>query len=1108
VTGTVSVMAVLFTDLVASTELRISLGEEEAEALRRTYFALLRESIDAAGGREVKTLGDGMMAAFPNASAALAGAAALQQAMARHNRRAPGRELSVRVGLSAGEVTGEDDDYFGTPVIEAARLCAAAAGGQILTGELVALLARGTDGLRLDGVGLMPLKGLPEPLATFELHWEPLPAVEVPLPAHLEAYTRRFLVGRAEERAALAETLKAATAGERQLVLVAGEPGIGKTRLVAQAAADAHAEGATVLFGRCGEGLGVPYRPIVEALRQYVATCPTSALAAHVARHGGELGRLIPELAARVSDLPPPRAAEPETERYLLFEAVAGLLAGAAGDGPVLVVLDDLHWADRATVALLDHLVRWAPPMAAVLVGTFRDADLSRSHPLTVALAEWRRTGGVRRLALRGLGDEDVVDFVAHAAGQDLDEDGIALAHALRRESDGSPFFLGELLRHLIETERLYQEDGRWRYRGVPAVLGVPESVRDVIAQRVERLSPETGHILAVASVFGREFELSLLAGVLDEPDERVLEGLEEALSARLVNEVPGIPGRFGFVHALVRQTLYDDFSAPRRLSLHRKAAEALEAVHGDEADEAAVHVTELAHHWVAATPLAAVAASDRAKAVRYARAAGRRAAAALAYEQAAGYVEAALSIVCGGSETDDLVRCELLVELGGARWRAGDHDPARDAFGEAAALARRLQRPDLLAQAALGYDTPFGGAGSADHADPVLLGLLDEALASLGTGDGPLRVRLLSRLAIELYFTQAERREEAGREAVAMAQRLGDPTLQLVALSARHWSMLGPDGVEERHRGGDEIVRIAELTADREMTFRGHYIRLRTAWEVGDGDVARDAMAACTALADELRQPFFTWQANVVRAASLVVDGRLAEGDDLAEGALRMASRVVPALAKTSYGGHLVVHRFLAGRTDEIIPLANERVENLPNEPVWRPGLAYFLFEAGRESESRAAYERVIDGGLGMFPRNGNWLSSLHLTALTCGYLGDAARAPRLYDLLLPYQDRWPVSGTGARLNHVTVALAVLATTMGRYDEAATRFEAALELAAGFSMRGWRVVTVRDYVRMLLTRRSRGPSERARQLVDETLPFARKAGMPVLAGQLAELVP
>ncbi|MCA1843287.1 MAG: adenylate/guanylate cyclase domain-containing protein, partial [Actinobacteria bacterium] len=396
--GPVSLVAVLFTDLVGSTELLARLGEDAAQELRRTHFSLLRDAVVSAGGEEVKTLGDGIMVAFPNPSAALGCAVAMQQSIARHNRQRPDRALSVRVGVSAGEVISEEGDYFGTPVVEAARLCAAAQGGQILVAELAGRLAAGRVGATLEPVGALPLKGLSEPVAALAVAWESERASSVPPPAALESQRRRHFVGRMEERRALAEAVKAACTGQRQMVMVAGEPGIGKTRLVTEAALEAHAAGATVLYGRCGEELGVPYRPVVEALRHLIAACSPGRLTHHAETHGGELARLVPDLVRLVPGLPAPRSAEPDTERFLLFEAVAGLLALAAEDGPVVLVLDDLPWADRATIALVDHLMRWAEPMPLMLVGTYRDSELTRTHPLSGALADWRRDQLARRI--------------------------------------------------------------------------------------------------------------------------------------------------------------------------------------------------------------------------------------------------------------------------------------------------------------------------------------------------------------------------------------------------------------------------------------------------------------------------------------------------------------------------------------------------------------------------------------------------------------------------------------------------------------------------------------------------------------------------------------
>jgi class 3 adenylate cyclase/tetratricopeptide (TPR) repeat protein len=1099
VAGSVSVLAIVFTDLVGSTEMRARLGEEAAEELRRVHFTLLREAVVAGGGEEVKTLGDGVMAAFPNSSAALSCAVAMQQALARHNRRKPDRTLSVRIGVSAGEVTCEEGDYFGTPVVEAARLCAAAAGGQILVADLAGRLAAGRGGHALEPAGTLTLKGLPEPVAALAVQWESVRASSTPLPAHVESQRRRHFVGRVEERRVFADAVKAAGGGDRQMVLVAGEPGIGKTRLVSEAALEAHASGATVLYGRCGEEPGLPYRPVVEALRHYVAVCPPALLARHAEAHGGELTRQIPDLVQLVPGLPSPRNAEPETERFLFFEAVAGLLSLAAEDGPVLLILDDLHWADRGTVTLVDHLVRWTDPMPLVVVGTYRDSDLTRIHPLTGALADWRREEMVHRLALRGLSDADAVDLVALAAGHDLDGDGVAFAHAARRETDGSPFFLVEILRHLSEIGALRQEDGRWRYHGDPARLGVPESVREVIGRRVHRLSADAAQALETASVIGREFDLALLARVLSETEERVLAGLEEALEARLVGEVAGVPGRFSFAHALVRQTLYEEFTAARRLQLHRRVADTMEALYG--ADDRS-HLAELAYHWLTAVPPVAVDDADRTKAVDYARRAARRALEGLAFEQAAAHYEAALHVV---PEDSGLLRCELLVELGDARWRSGEVAAAQEAFTEAAARARRLGQPELLAQAALGRGAGLGGAGNAVQADPALLNLLQEALGALGEHDHPLRVRLLGRLAAELYFTdERDRRDSAGREAVALAQRLGDPHAQLVALYSRHWSMLGPDGIEERSAAAVELVRIAEAVGDGEMAFRGHYMRLRNALEMGDITTADEALQLCAGLADELRQPFYTWQTLVLRSTNATAEARLADGERLALEAFEIGQRAAPQAVMTAFGAHIAQHRLLTGRTEEILPRVRDRAESLPGEPTWRACVAWFCAEAGLVDEAAATFEAMARAGFDRMPRNGNWITALHFLGRACGLLGDASRAAALHALLRPYQGRFAITTTGgARFCSNDALLGLLAATMGDLDGAAGHFEASLRLDVAARNFAYKVLTGRDYARMLLRRRAPGDLERARDVIDEALVTARAAGMVALVSQL-----
>ncbi len=393
---------------------------------------------------------------------------------------------------------------------------------------------------------------------------------------------------------------------------LAGEPGIGKTRLATEAARAAHAEGGTVLFGGCDEDVGLPYRPFVEALRHYVAHAPDAVLAAHVRAHHGELVRLVPELAQRVSDLPAPQVAEAETERFLLFEAVTGLLAAASQESPIVLVLDDLHWAGAPELLLLKHLVRSAEPMRLLVIGTYRDTDLSRTHPLTAVLADLRRESGVERVALHGLDDAAVETLVAAVARHDLDDALVALAHAIRRETEGNPFFIGEVIRHLSESGALFQEGGRWTYRGAITALGIPEGVREVIGRRLGRLSEATTRILGLAAVIGRQFDLALLAKIAETSEDAVLDALDEATAAALVAEVRGGDEQFAFRHALIRTTLYEELSAPRRARLHQRVGEALEEL---VRTTPGARIEELAYHWLAATRAADVGEGDRLRA-------------------------------------------------------------------------------------------------------------------------------------------------------------------------------------------------------------------------------------------------------------------------------------------------------------------------------------------------------------------------------------------------------------------------------------------------------------------------------------------------------------
>jgi predicted ATPase len=453
-------------------------------------------------------------------------------------------------------------------------------------------------------------------------------------------------------------------------------------------------------------------------------------------------------------------------ERLLLLEAATGLLAAASRQAPVLVVLDDLHWADTATLQLLRHVVTATRPMDAVFVGTYRDTDLRRGDPLNNLLADLHRETNVTRVELVGLDDSELVELLEAAAGHVLDDAGVGLAHALRRETDGNPFFTGEILRHLSETGGIVLgDDGRWRVAADLDSLGLPRSVHEVIGRRVERLGHEAVRVLRLAAVIGREFDVELLARVADIEVDPLLDLVESATSAAVL--VAGSDaGRCRFAHALIQHTLYGDLLPARRQRAHQRIGEALEI--GADDDDPTV-VGELARHWIAATR-----PSDIDKAIGYAERAGDAARDALAPDDAIRWYQQALELVSLGGRTDQRQRAELLAALGTVQRRASRSEGG-DTLRQAATVAQRIDHHDALVQAALGF-TPLILTREETEGDAEARPVVRAALERTGPEATPMHARLLAQLAITFSAgVEGRQRREAALQAVDVARQAGD---------------------------------------------------------------------------------------------------------------------------------------------------------------------------------------------------------------------------------------------------------------------------------------------------------------------------------------------
>ena len=689
-------------------------------------------------------------------------------------------------------------------------------------------------------------------------------------------------VGRAGELAALTADLDAAVCGRGGVVLVAGEPGIGKTRLAEELAARATARGAVVLWGRCWEGAGAPsFWPWVQVVRGYVQVqAGDPALLRHDLGAGAaDIAQLVPAVRDCVPDLPAPPPLEPEAARFRLFDSLAGFLRTAAARRPLLLVLDDLHWADVPSLALLRFMSRELEGTGPLVVGSYRHTEVDQGHPLLAAVADLTR-GQHRWLLLGGLGQQDVASFVALVAGAEASAE---LAAEVYRQTDGNPFFVTEMVRLLASQGRLDPAAGS------AAVLGggLPEGVRAVVAERLGRLSGDCRRILEVAAVVGRDFELRVLQPASGLDAERLLVLLEEAEAARVVGAVPGGLSRWRFAHALVREVLYEGLLAARRVHLHGLVGEALEAVY---AADPGPHLAELAHHLVEAAPGSVETA---AKAVQMATLAGRRALEVLAWEEAAELFERALAALELAERPGPQQRCELLLAVGEARMAASDVPAARTAYTQAGELARRIGSPGALAQAGLGLGSEF----TSGVVDPVQVGLLEEALPALGKADSPLRARVLAGLARALVSTpQVERRLALSADAVQMARRLGDPATLAAVLFGRHLAVWGSERAEVaggRLAIATEVVGLAEQIGDRAMALRGRGLRRIDLLELGDLAGYDADLAAAERAAGELRQLRYRWQLPLAHATRALLAGRFAQAEELMEQGLTLGRRL-----------------------------------------------------------------------------------------------------------------------------------------------------------------------------------------------------------------------
>ncbi len=865
------------------------------------------------------------------------------------------------------------------------------------------------------------------------------------LPGPLSLSSGFPFVGRESELVTLRSLVPWAPGEGRRIALVGGEAGSGKSRLVREFAGEAAGSGANVLYGACDAVVHPPYGPFVEAL-----------------------GELRAGTGA---------ATDPDTERHRLHTAVADLLERTGHERPVVLVLEDAHWADAPTLGLLRHLARAGRRARLLLVATFRDTETDMPDALSEMLADLRRSDDVVRLRLGGLSGDDVTELVRRVAG---DEPVPELAPAIADMTGGNPFLVCELWRSLVDGGGVEIWGGCVRLTRPLEELAPPESVREVVARRLARLRPATADLLELAATAGSEFDLEVLRQVADAD---LLPALEEAVSSGMIEELPSRGLAYRFAHELVRRSLYDALSAVRRAELHLRVGEALER-------SGSRSVADLAYHFAAAAPFGGVE-----RGVEYNVRAARAATEGLDFDAAAECLGVALEL--GVDQPAE--RAALLLELGNARHRAGRALDALAAYAEAAELATALGDAELLARAAIGYEE---ACWRPVITDPVAVELLERAAAALGDEPSELRVGVLGGLARALEIRGShERGAKVRDDAVAMARQIGERHALARVLVGSYW--------DRGTRSQPKIL--AMLTEARDIAFALGDDELRTEamnWRVSSFlelfamDSARREVVAVREMAETTAQPFILHVAEHSGSAIALCEGRLADAEAMAERSHEWSRLLTGRDPSGVYGIQMFGVRREQGRLAELAPVVRMLASR---GGAWRPGLASLLTELGMEADARRELARVASEGLDEF-RVSLWLAALTYLTDAAAALGDEATAALLYPELEPH------AGTNTLIGHMVACygaadrhLGMLTATLGEWERAEAHFERAMELNRGLGARTWIAHTAYEHGRMLL-RRGRDGRDRAGELLGEADELAEQIGMPSLLARIRAL--
>jgi eukaryotic-like serine/threonine-protein kinase len=919
-------------------------------------------------------------------------------------------------------------------------------------------------------------------------------------------------IGRTHELNVLRTALENASAGRGQVVLLAGEAGIGKTRLAEELANEARVRNAQVLIGRCYEGEGAPpFWPWVQVMRIYLSTQDEEAAQEVMGPGAAIIADVLPEVRERFPQLPAPPELATEQARFRFFDSFTVFLKNVAKRQPLVIILDDLHWADTPSLLLLQFIAREVHNAQVLVCGAYRDVEFEPTHPFSRMLGELARLGACQSLFLPRFTESEVGQFMTVTTTHVPSP---ALITAIHQKTEGNPFFVAEVVQTAVGEgeEAVLVGSGSEQ-------LPLPQRVRVAIERRLQTLSDPCQEMLALAAVIGQEFTVPKLEAVQTSRTPRdasqVLALLNEGIAARFVTPTAHGVGQYRFTHALIRETLYADLREDRRVQFHRRIGEALEyqttlSHKGPGGSLSSETLAELALHFFYAAP-----GGNLVKAITYALQAGERAATLFAYEEAALQYERALRLMAA-SKSDNQQRGEVLLQLAEMQQKAGHAAAAQETCRVIADLARTLgqqgareQSTSLLARAALGFTTGFGGvAAIGGEENPFIISLLEEALVALGDDDSVLRARVLSRLAMEIYYSRnIERLMFLSQEAVQVARRVRDTATLAHALYTRYTVRALPEQVEERLALSTEIVRLATAAGDKELALRGQRLHLCDLLELSDFATADREFSSYQHRAEELRQPSYLWFAAVWQATRAWLRGNCRESEQYAQEALRIGQRAQDPDAAQCFTAQIFATHAGTRSLQGIEMPVQQFAEHYTALPSWRSTLALMYAGSGAVEEARREIASFAADRFASIPQDGNWLITLVNLAQVYVLLRDPAGAALVYDLLVPHAHRHIIVQPAlVFLGSLGRILGMLAATMGRWQEAEAHYEDALRQHREMNARPLIVLTQQQYVPMFFVRNHPGDWDRGMAIIEQAIATAQELGMDESATRLAAM--